>query len=116
MRIAELSTALPLLAPGEPSSPDAGDLPLIAQAIILSAAGGTLRRCGTGWYGPDKQRPFPMLAVRGLIARGLLFRCSRNAARLTPTRGRWLARSLCSAIAANSFATVAEGEPCRIVA
>lgn len=115
MRIAELSTALPLLARGEPSSPDAGDLPLIAEAIILSAASGTLRRCGSGWYGPDKLRPFPATIVRRLIKRGLLFRCSPNAVRLTPTRGHWLARTLCSAIARDSFATEGEGQ-CHIAA
>jgi hypothetical protein len=113
MQAAHFSTALPLLAPGEPPCPDAAKLPPAYHHVLLSAALGSLHRCGYGYFGPDKGRPLHGTYVRRLIERGLLFRCNRNTVRITPRLGTWCARTLCSVIAEHN--TTGETS-CRIAA
>lgn len=108
MHLPNISTALPTLAPGEPGCSDARALPSVARQALLSAASGTLRRCGSGWYGPDKGRPFPHSTIRTLIKRNLMFCASPNAARLT-RRGHWGARTLCTEIAGLSYCVEING-------
>ena len=107
MRIPDLSTPLPLLARGEPGCDDIDSLTQSAREAILAASLGSLRRCGRGWFGRDKRRPFHRRTIAALIERGLLFpdlRIAPNAARITK-RGKWLARTICSEIAGAPFAT-----------
>jgi hypothetical protein len=115
MRHPDLSTPLPLLAPGEPPSPDLNGLTAGARRALLSASLGTIRRAGYGWYGPDKREPFHRVTLRALQKRGLTFSPDPNTLRLTK-RGKWCARTLCSEIAGTPFATVTTpgDEPCHI--
>lgn len=115
MRIAEVSTSLPLLAKGEPGCDAIDTITETARAAILAACMGSLRRAGFGWYGPDKRRPFHRRTVRALIKRRLLCSPDPNTARLTK-RGRWLARTICSEIAGHAFATVTAEDSCHTVA
>jgi len=103
------ATALPLLTYGEPACPDIAFLSPSARDAILGAALGPLRRAGAGWYARDKARPFRSAIVRGLIARKLLFSPEYQTARLTK-RGRWLARTICSAIAGDTLRNLTGGQ------
>jgi hypothetical protein len=87
------------LAPGEMPFPKIDKMAAISRAVILSASLGTLRRAGSHWYGPEKSAPFPARSVKALAAARLLYSADPNTARLTQ-RGRWCARTLCSAIEA----------------
>jgi hypothetical protein len=106
-----MSTALPRLAKGEPGCPDITRLSDHARDVLLSAARGSLRRAGLSWYGPDKTRPFLRTVVHALIRRGHLSRVTLNHTRIT-TRGRWLARTICSQGAGDTFHTIT-GRPDR---
>jgi len=112
MRIPEVSTSLPLLAPGEPPYPHIAYITPSAREAMLAASAGQLRRCGVGWFGLDKRRPFHRRTILALIKRGLLFRNDLNCARTTRT-GRWCARTICSEIAGNMSTTKMTGEACN---
>lgn len=103
MRIAEVSTPLPLLGKGEPACHHVPYLTSIARETILAASLGPLRRAGRGWYGPDKRLPIHRRTVQALIAARLLYSPDPNTARIT-NRGRWCARTICSAIAGDAHA------------
>lgn len=54
MRLPDLSTPQPTLVIGEPGCPDLAGLTAGARRALLSAAFGSLRPGGSGWFGPDK--------------------------------------------------------------
>jgi hypothetical protein len=108
MRLADLSTSLPTLARGEPGCPDLNRLTVGTRRALLSAAGGSLRRGGMGWFGPDKTERFPRVTVQALINRGLLFMAHHHVARLNK-RGLWCARTLCTEIAGLSYCVEING-------
>jgi len=124
MHLAHISTPLPMLAPGEPGCPDLCHLTAGTRRALLSASTGSLRRGGSGWFGPDKSEPINAVTIRALMKRGLLFMQHHHMARLTK-RGQWCARTLCTEIAGLSYCVeingvsnfiMGENERCHIAA
>lgn len=97
MPLHNLAALLPPLAPGEAPCRGAATLGPTNRTVILSASLGALRRAGAHWYGPEKSAPFPARAIKTLLAARLLYAPTPNVVRIT-LRGKWCARTLCSAI------------------